>query len=108
MRNWAVLAGLDDAQLRRLAAAGGGASEQRLKLLRGQARLVVEVGLEPAEAALLLHAGIGSPAALAAADPQQLLRQVGRLQRGLLGRAAAPPSLASLHGWILRARRGTN
>lgn len=107
MTGWTALAGLDDAALRQLAATGE-ASEQRLKLLRGQARLVRQVGLEPAVAALLLHAGIASPAGLAAADPQTLLVQVGRLQRGLLGPAAPPASLAQVQAWIQRARRATN
>lgn len=103
---WQQLAGLSDRQLLRLAAAGSGASEQRLRMLRAQARLVREAGLDPAEAALLLHAGIHTATALAGADPEQLLRQVGRLQRRLLGPAAAAPSLASLRQWIQRARRG--
>jgi len=105
--SWRQLAALNDAALRQLAAAGE-ASEQRLTLLRGQARLVDGVGLEPEVAALLLHAGIASPAGLAAADPQQLLVQVGRLQRGLLGRAAPPTTLAAVQGWIRRARQAAN
>lgn len=67
---------------------------------------MVTAGLEAGQAALLLHAGIDSAASLAAADPQQLLRQVGRLQRGLLGPASATPSLATLRQWIQQARRG--
>jgi hypothetical protein len=89
-------------------AAPGGASEQRLRLLRGQAQLVAGLGLEPEVAALLLHAGIASPAALAAANPQQLLVQVGRLQRRLLGRAAPAITLAAVQGWIVQARRARN
>lgn len=107
MNSWRQLARLSDDALRQLGA-GGGASAQRLKLLRGQARLVQVVGLAPAEAALLLHAGVASPAGLAAANPHQLLLQVGRFQRGLMGRAAPAIHLADVQAWIARARRATN
>lgn len=104
--SWEQLAGLSDARLRQLAAQG--ASEQRLTMLRGQAELVRVVGLQPQEAALLLHAGIASPAGLAAADPQRLLVQVGRLQRVLLGPVAPAIGMAAVQGWIVQARRATN
>ena len=71
---WPQLAALTDADLRRLASTGR-ASEQRLIKLRGQARLVVQVGLEPEEAALLLYAGIASAQGLAEASHHQLLVQ---------------------------------
>lgn len=103
IRSWAALACLDDQALRRLAMAGD-ASEQRLNRLRGQARLVVEVGLAPADAALLLHAGIATRRGLAEADPQRLLVQVGRLRRQLAGQALAPMDLAEVKNWILLAR----
>lgn len=67
-----------------------------------------QVGLEPQVAALLLHAGIATPAGLAGSEPQWLQRQVGRLQRSLLGAGAPPPSLATVQDWIDRARRATN
>ncbi|MEX0589166.1 MAG: DUF4332 domain-containing protein [Cyanobium sp.] len=108
INNWVTLAAVEDGELRKLGR-GGGASEARLIKLRGQARLVVDVGLEPSEAALLLYAGIASRAGLAAADPHQLLIQMGRLQRSLTGMAAPLLSLTTLREWILRAqRRPTN
>jgi hypothetical protein len=105
--SWPSLAALDDRQLQRLAGQGG-SSEPTLRRLRGQARLVATVGLEPAQAALLLHAGIADAHGLARANPQQLWVQTGRLQRRLTGQAVAPPDLATLQGWIARARRATN
>ena len=108
IEDWPQLAGLQDQDLRRLCRSGG-ASEARLIKLRGQARLVVEVGLEPAEAALLLYAGIASRAGLAASDPHQLLVQMGRLQRSLTGMASPLLDLTTLSEWIRRAqRRSTN
>ena len=103
--SWEAVAALEDPQLRRIASLSPG-SEARLIRLRGQARLVVGVGLAPAEAALLLHAGVADPAGLAMAKPEDLERQVGRLQRRLTGTAVPPPSLTTLRGWILRARAG--
>lgn len=104
--DWAALAGLSDGQLRALAASGS-ASEQRLRRLRGQARLVVELALAPAEAALLLHGGIASGQALAEATPERLLLQLGRLERSLLGHGGHRIDRATVLGWIQRARRAT-
>ncbi len=101
--SWAALAALDDQRLRQLAASGE-ASELRLIRLRGQARLVTDVGLAPEEAALLLHGGIASATGLAEADPQQLLLQLGRLQRRLTGSAVPPLELPRVLDWIRRAR----
>ena len=104
--HWPQLACLSDAQLRQLSRPGG-ASEAGLIKLRGQARLVVAVALEPAEAALLLYAGIADPRGLAAADPHQLHRSIGRLQRSLTGEAVPMVDLATLRRWIQRARQGS-
>ena len=105
VNTWAALAALSDADLRQLGRQGG-SSERRLIKLRGQARLVVELGLQPGEAALLLYAGIADRSGLANADPHQLLRAMGRLQRSLTGRAAPLLDLITLNRWIQRARRG--
>ena len=102
---WSALAALEDAALDQLAG-GGGASQLRLRRLRAQARLIEALALAPAEAALLLHAGVASAAALATADPDALHRQLGRLQRRLTGVAVDPPTLALVQAWIRRARRG--
>lgn len=104
--HWPQLARLSDAQLRQLSRPGG-ASEAGLIKLRGQARLVVAVALEPAEAALLLYAGIADPRGLAAAYPHQLHRSIGRLQRSLTGEAVPMLELATLRRWIERARQGS-
>ena len=101
--SWEELAALTDRELRELAAPGQ-ASEARLRRLRGQAQLVVTVGVAPAQAALLLHAGIGSAEALVQASPDQLLRQLGRFQRQLLGAASSPISPTLLRRWIAAAR----
>ncbi|MCX5939166.1 MAG: DUF4332 domain-containing protein [Cyanobium sp. LacPavin_0920_WC12_MAG_62_9] len=109
---WQQLADLHDDDLRQLGRSGG-ASEARLIKLRGQARLVVEAGVEPAEAALLLYAGIANCQGLAQANPHQLLIQMRRLQASLTGMAAPRLDLITLQSRIRRAqlrsaRRATN
>jgi hypothetical protein len=101
--DWSALAQQDDASLRQLAR-GGGASEARLIKLRGQARLVIDVGVSPPEAALLLYSGIANRQGLAQADPDRLLLQLGRFQRQLMGRAAVPIEAALVRRWIRQAR----
>lgn len=103
VESWEQLAALDDQQLRRLAR--GGALERQLRKLRGQAQLVSELGLEPHEAALLLYAGIASSRGLADASPQQLLQQLGRLERSLTGMAAARINATVVRRWIQRAQQ---
>ena len=103
IEGWNQLAALNDAQLRQLAR--GGALERQLRKLRGQAQLVCDLHLEPHEAALLLYAGIASSRGLAQASPQQLLTQLGRLQRSLLGMACPPLDVATVRSWIQRAQR---
>jgi hypothetical protein len=101
--SWAQLAALSDGELRQLASRGG-ALERQLRKLRGQAQLVSELELDPHEAALLLYAGIASSQGLAAASPQQLLTQLGRLERSLLGMAPARVDAATVRRWIQRAQ----
>lgn len=103
VQSWQQLADLSDLELRRLASRGG-ALERQLQKLRGQAQLVASLGLEPAEAALLLYAGIASCRGLAQASPQQLLTQLGRLERSLTGMAPARIDASWVRHWIQRAQ----
>ncbi len=102
--SWQQLAKLSDADLRELSRRGG-ALERQLRKLRGQAQLVVELDLQPHEAALLLYAGIASSRGLAQASPQQLLTQLGRLERSLTGMAPARIDATTVRSWIARAQQ---
>jgi len=104
--SWQQLAALTDSQLRQLSSQGG-ALERQLRKLRGQAQLVVELQLEPHEAALLLYAGIASSRGLAQASPQQLLTQLGRLERSLTGMAPARVDATTVRLWIQRAQQAS-
>lgn len=105
--SWQQLADLSDADLRELSRRGG-ALERQLRKLRGQAQLVVELELQPHEAALLLYAGIASSRGLAQASPQQLLTQLGRLERSLTGMAPARIDATTVRSWIARAQQHTS
>lgn len=103
LHSWSQLAGADTVMLRTLARQSL-ASEARLVRLQAQARLVVALELPAEAAALLLHGGIPDVASLAAADPDDLLRRLQRLERTLMqGQARLNP--LDLHRWIKAARR---
>ncbi len=105
--SWGDLARLSDQDLLGLSRRGG-ALERQLRKLRGQAQLVVELSLQPHEAALLLYAGIASTRGLAQASPQQLLTQLGRLERSLTGMAPARVDATTVRTWIQRAQQAVS
>ena len=101
---WGELQALSDLDLSRIARSGL-ATARNLKRLRGMAELVCCLNLAPADAALLMHAGIATVPALAAATPQVLVTRTGRLERQL--RSSRPPvvDLAVARRWIHAAQR---
>ena len=107
INRWSTIRGLTDLELSQLARSGQ-ASARNLKRLRGMANLVCVLHLPPQDAALLMHAGIATPAALAACSPERLVRQTGRLERSLgIGRPAVV-DLRVASDWIQRARQLAN
>ena len=107
INRWSTIRGLTDLELSQLARSGQ-ASARNLKRLRGMANLVCVLNLPPQDAALLMHAGIATPAALAACSPERLVRQTGRLERSLgIGRPAVV-DLRVASDWIQRARQLAN
>jgi hypothetical protein len=72
------------------------------------ANLVCSLDLPPQDAALLMHAGIATPAALAACTPERLVRQTGRLERSLGTKRPAVVDLRVAGDWIRRARQLAN
>ena len=104
---WSSIRDLTDLQLSQLARSGQ-ASARNLKRLRGMADLVCRLDLPPQDAALLMHAGIATPAALAAGTPERLVRQTGRLERSLGTKRPAVVDLRVAGDWIRRARQLAN
>ena len=100
---WSALKRLEDQELNRLAT-GGLAPTRNLKRLRGMAALVCDLDLELADAALLIHSGLATAAALAAATPQDVVHQTGRLQRQLNNHRQSSVDLAMANHWIQLAR----
>ena len=105
--HWEELRDLSDLGLSRLCRSGQ-ASARNLKRLRAIAGLVCDMDLAPQDAALLMHAGIASRAALAATTPERIVQQTGRLERSLgTGRPAAV-DLVTARRWVQRARQPGN
>ena len=81
---------------------------RNLRRLKGMADLGCCLDLAPADAALLMHAGLATVAAVAGASPPELVTRTGRLERQL--RSGRPPvvDLALAKTWILRAKERQN
>ena len=107
INRWSTIRALTDLELSRLARSGQ-VSPRNLKRLRGMANLVCDLNLPPQDAALLMHAGIATPTALAACSPERLVRQTGRLERSLGTKRPAVVDLRVASDWIQRARQLAN
>jgi len=107
IQRWSIIRSLTDLELSQLARSGH-ASARNLKRLRGMAELICVLNLPPQDAALLMHAGIATPAALAACSPERLVRQTGRLERSLGTKRPAVVDLRVASDWIQRARQLAN
>ena len=104
---WEQLRDLSDIRLSRLCRSGQ-ASARNLKRLRAIAAMVCDLDLAPQDAALLMHAGIATRAALAGATPERLVHQTGRLERSLGTGRPAVVDLSTARRWIARARQPSN
>lgn len=107
LNQWEQLRDLSDIQLSRLCRSGQ-ASARNLKRLRAIAAMVCDLDLAPQDAALLMHAGIATRAALAGATPERLVHQTGRLERSLGTGRPAVVDLSTARRWIARARQPSN
>ena len=107
IKHWSSIRDLTDLELSQLARSGQ-ASARNLKRLRGMAHLVCGLDLPPQDAALLMHAGIATPAALAACSPERLVRQTGRLERSLGTKRPAVVDLKVAGDWIRCAKQLAN
>ena len=109
INNWGQLRDLTDLKLSRLVATGR-STARNLKRLRGIAELVCCLDLAPADAALLMHAGFATIAAIANSSPQDMTNRTGRLERQLGSGRPPVVDLAIAKQWILlaRARQTTN
>ncbi|QNJ26636.1 protein of unknown function DUF4332-containing protein [Synechococcus sp. SYN20] len=101
--NWCELRELTDQNLSRLVATGR-STARNLKRLRGIAVLVCDLELEPADAALLMHAGFATVAAIATSSPQEITNRTGRLERQLGSGRAPVVDLAIAKRWMLQAK----
>jgi hypothetical protein len=100
---WGELRELTDQNLSRLVATGR-STARNLKRLRGIAELVCSLELAPADAALLMHAGFATVAAIATSSPQEIMNRTGRLERQLGSGRAPVVNLAIAKQWIMNAK----
>ena len=107
LKRWEQLRDLSDIELSRLCRSGR-ASARNLKRLRAIAALVCDLEMAPQDAALLMHAGIASRAALAGSTPERIVQQTGRLERSLGTGRPAVVDLPTARRWIERARQPLN
>ena len=107
LKQWEELRDLSDIGLSRLCRSGR-ASARNLKRLRTIAGFVCDLEMAPQDAALLMHAGIASRAALAGSTPERLVQQTGRLERSLGTGRPAVVDLPTARRWIERARQPLN
>ena len=107
LTTWAEVRELDEIQISRLAASGR-ATARNLRRVKGMADLVCALDLAAADAALLMHAGLATVAAIAGSSPQDVVNRTGRLERQL--RSGRPPvvDLAVARQWILLAKERQN
>ena len=109
LTTWGQVRELDEVRISRLAASGR-ATARNLKRVKGMADLVCALDLAPADAALLMHAGLATVAAIAGSSPQDVVNRTGRLERQL--RSGRPPvvDLTVARRWIRLAqdRQNTN
>ena len=85
----------------------GQASARNLKRLRAIAAMVCDLDLAPQDAALLMHAGIATCAALAGATPSDLCIRPDAWNALGTGRPAVV-DLSTARRWIARARQPSN
>ena len=101
--NWGQLRDLTDQKLSRLVATDR-STARNLKRLRGMAELVCCLEVAPADAALLMHAGFATVAAIATSSPQDITNRTGRLERQLGSGRPPVVDLAIAKHWILQAK----
>ncbi len=104
---WNVVAALRDEELNSIVKKSH-STLSNLKRIRGIARLVCELDIESFEASLLLHAGISSVKSLSLLNPEDLIRQTGRLERILNTRRAPLLDLARAKYLINKAKEATS
>ncbi len=81
-RTWESIKNLNEIQINNLIK-NSLCTGRNLKRLRGMAKLICELKLSTSDAALLIHSGISSVAALASTTPETLSKNTGRLERQL-------------------------
>ena len=101
---WESINKLNDIQISRLLQKKSLCTESRLKKIKAIASFIIELNLEPHQAYLLLHAGIGSLKTLSTLNPFSLKQKIGRLERRIGVKTQSEINQKLLKDWIKKSK----
>ena len=102
--NWESIRDLNDLQINQIIKKNSLCTESRLKKIRAIALFIIDLELNPHQAYLLLHAGIGSLKTLSTLNPHSLQQKIGRLERIMGSRTQSEINQKILNDWIKRSK----
>ena len=101
---WSKLRKLKDTDINFIISKDSLCTVSRLKKIRAIAIFIYELQINPQQAYLLLHCGVGSLEALSILDAHDIEKRIGRLERGLNIQTKTKPSLLLIKEWINKAK----
>ena len=103
-KNWEMIRNLNDLQINQIIKKNSLCTQSRFKKIRAIALFIIDLELNPHQAYLLLHAGIGSLKTLSTLNPYSLKQKIGRLERKMGVRTQSEINQKLLKDWIKRSR----
>ena len=104
LNTWESIYKLNDIQISHFLQQKSLCTESRLKKIRAIALFIIDLELNPHQAYLLLHAGIGSLKTLSTLNPYSLEQKIGRLERKMGVRTQSDINQKLLKDWIKRSK----
>tara|TARA_B100001287_G_C22431838_1_gene411752 strand:- start:320 stop:661 length:342 start_codon:yes stop_codon:yes gene_type:complete len=101
---WSKLSKLEDNDINYILNKNPLCTESRLKKIKAISIFIFELKINPSQAYLLLHCGIGSIKALSSIDAHIIEKRIGRLKRSLNIKNDETPSIIILKDWIKKAK----
>ena len=102
--NWESIRDLNDLQINQIIKKNSLCTQSRFKKIRAIALFIIDLELNPHQAYLLLHAGIGSLKTLSTLNPQSLQQKIGRLERIMGSKTQSEINQKILNDWIKRSK----
>ena len=101
---WSKLSKLEDNDINYILNKNPLCTESRLKKIKAISIFIFELKINPSQAYLLLHCGIGSIKALSSTEAHIIEKRIGRLKRSLNIKNDETPSIIILKDWIKKAK----